>query len=63
YTPEIHAPNEELLEHIRSVCGLLPSDFDLRSNSSRSTMIDSGYDKSHYEDTQKPDQILPASPS
>ncbi|KAL6744126.1 hypothetical protein Aduo_017093 [Ancylostoma duodenale] len=51
--PVLQTPMEEPYERIRSVCGLLPSDFDSRSNSSRSTMVDSGYDKSHHEDAQK----------
>ncbi|RCN49804.1 hypothetical protein ANCCAN_04047, partial [Ancylostoma caninum] len=51
--PVLQTPMEESYERIRSVCGLLPSDFDSRSNSSRSTMVDSGYDKSHHEDAQK----------
>ncbi|CAJ0588650.1 unnamed protein product [Cylicocyclus nassatus] len=58
---DAHTPIDEPFDHVRSLCGLLPSDFDTRSISSRSTMVDSGYDKSHHEDTLK--QILSPSPA
>ncbi|KHJ89503.1 hypothetical protein OESDEN_10670 [Oesophagostomum dentatum] len=60
--PEIHPPIEESLKRVHSACGLLSSDFDSRSNSSRSTMVDSGYDKSHHEDNQKQALLSPSSP-
>lgn len=49
-----HPSSDEVFERVRSVCGLLPSDFDTRSTSSRSTMMDSGYGKSHHEDVHRP---------
>ncbi|KAJ1348760.1 potassium channel activity protein [Parelaphostrongylus tenuis] len=47
-------------ERPQSMYGLLLSDFDTRSISSRSTMVDSGYDKSHCEEIQKPVPEQPA---
>ncbi|KJH45896.1 hypothetical protein DICVIV_08051 [Dictyocaulus viviparus] len=41
-------------ERTRSMFDLLVSDYDTQSISSRSTMVDSGYDKSHHEELYKP---------
>ncbi|PIO74946.1 Ion channel [Teladorsagia circumcincta] len=41
---------DEVFERVRTVCGLMPSDFDDHSISSRSDMVDSGYGKMHHDE-------------
>ncbi|KAK6061698.1 hypothetical protein COOONC_00633 [Cooperia oncophora] len=53
---------DDVLERVRSVCGLMPSDFDDHSISSRSDMVDSGYGKMQHEEGPKL-LIVPSSPS
>ncbi|KAK5981609.1 hypothetical protein GCK32_006385 [Trichostrongylus colubriformis] len=55
-----HTPDEGI-ERARSICGLMPSDFDDHSISSRSDMVDSGYGKSHHEETPNL-LVIPSSP-
>ncbi|XGW05655.1 hypothetical protein V3C99_016200 [Haemonchus contortus] len=59
--PDLLSAPDETLERVRSVCGLMPSDFDDHSISSRSDMVDSGYGKSHHEEIPSL-LITPSSP-